>query len=299
MKKFISVLLSLVLVLCLFVPAVLASEKELCPIIIVPGYSSSCLCKLDENGEKIHVWNIEMDKILKALIINSAWNTSLQSSLIEGDAKKLGDTVGREFVDMFIDMAYDEKGNPTTPLYTYHSTAAETNTAWLNENEDGQYIHEFEIMPYVSQYLGEKAEEWTFNFNTDFRRNAVECASDLNDYVDSVLAYTGAKKVNILAVSHGGQVTATYLSLYGGSKVNNAVLTVPAIGGALLAYDILADKVEFDEETLLYFIENGMMLEEDYNWLVKAQELGFLDDVIHYLRPYMLQILGNWGSIWE
>ncbi len=299
MKKIISALLSLVLILALCVPAVYAEKKEVYPIIIVPGYSSSALCKLDESGNKVHVWGIEMDKIIEALLVNAAEIGIDIGALAQGDAKLLGDTVGREFVNMFSDMCYDEEGKPTTPLYTYYNTADKTNTAWLDENEDGQYEHEIEIMPYVTEYLGDKAEEWTFNFNTDFRQNIEDCAADLDRYIDSVLAYTGAKKVNILAVSHGGQVSATYLSLFGGAKVNNAVLTVPAIGGALLLYDIYADKVEFDEETLLYFIENGMMLEEDYNWLVKAQQLGFLDDFIHYLRPYILDILGTWGSIWD
>lgn len=298
MKKIISVLLAFAMVFSLAAFA-LAREEEKYPIIIVPGYSSSALYKEGEDGSRIHVWNVEVDKIVKALIINAAEIGIDIGAWAKGDAKLLADTVGREFKDMFIDMAFDEEGKPTTPLYTYHSSAKETNTKWLNENEGGLYVHEIEIMPYVSQYLGEKAEEWTFNFHTDFRRNEEECAADLDAYIDDVLNYTGAKKVNILAVSHGGQVSATYLSLYGGKKVNNAVLTVPAIGGALLAYDIMADKIEFDEETLLYFIENGMMLEEDYNWLVKAQELGFLDELLHYLRPYILDVLGNWGSIWD
>lgn len=299
MKKLLSILLSAVLILSVAVPVAVASENEVYPIIIVPGYSSSSLYKLDENGNKVHVWGVEMDKILHAIVINAAEIGIGIGAYAKGDAKRLADTVGREFVRMYGDMSYDEYGQPVTPLNTYYNTAAKTSTAWLKENEDGQYIHEREIMPYVAQYLGDKADEWTFNFNTDFRRNSEDCAADLDRYIDSVLAYTGAKKVNILAVSHGGQTTASYLALYGGEKCNNVVLTVPAIGGALLAYDLYNDSVRLDEETLFYFIENGEAMEEDMNWLVKAHEFGFLDDFIHYLRPYVLDILGYWGSIWD
>lgn len=300
MKKFLSVILTIVFISAIAVPVSLAiKDNEVYPIVIVPGYSSSCLYKLDENGNKVHVWGVETDKIIKAIALNIAEIGIDVGAYAQGDAKKLADTVGREFKEMFIDMAYDEYGRPTTQLYTYHNCAEETSTAWLKENEDGLYIHEIEIMPYVSQYLGDKADEWTFNFQTDFRQNSEGCAADLDRFIDDVLQFTGAKKVNILGVSHGCQTTATYLSLYGGKKCNNVVLTVPAIGGALLAYDIYADKIEFDEETLIYFIENGMMFEEDLNWLVKANELGFLDDLLHYLRPYILEILGNWGSIWD
>lgn len=301
MKKFLSVVLALTLCFCIAAPIASAADtEEVYPIIIVPGYSSSALYKDGENGEQVHIWNIQMDKILTRIVVNAAELGIDIGALATGDAKKLADTVGVEFKMMFGDMAYDESGKPVTELHTYHSRAYDTNSKWLNENEDGEYRHEIEIMPYVTENLGDKAEEWTFNFNTDFRRNIVDCAADLDRYIDDVLDYTGASKVNLIAVSHGGQTTATYLALYGEKgKVNNAVMTVPAIGGALLAYDLITNSAKLDEQVLLQFIENGMMFEEDYNWLVKADELGFLDDVIYYLVPYVKDVLGCWGSIWD
>ncbi len=301
MKKFLSVILALALCLCIMTPIASAADTdEVYPIIIVPGYSSSALYKDGENGEQVHVWNIQMDKIFDRIKANAVELGIGIGEWVEGDAERLAKKVGEEFVMMFGDMAYDKYGNSTTPLHLYHSHAYDTNTKWLNENEDGKYIHEVEIMPYVTEYLGDKAEEWTFNFNTDFRRNTVDCAADLDRYIDDVLEYTGASKVNILAVSHGGQTSATYLSLYGcKGKVNNAVLTVPAIGGALLAYDLMINDAHLDEQVLMQFIENGMMFEEDYEWLVKANELGFLDDFIYHLVPYAKQVIGAWGSIWD
>ncbi len=301
MKKLISLILAMTLCFCLLSPIADAVDKdELYPIIIVPGYSSSDLYKDGENGEKVHIWNIEMDKIMERILANAAEIGIGIGEMAQGDAKRLADKIGEEFVDMFSDMAYDEYGNSTTPLHLYHSQAHDTSSQWLFENEDGHYRYETEIMPYVTEYLGDKANEWTFNFSTDFRQNTVDCAADLDRYIDDVLEYTGASKVNLLAVSHGGQTSATYLALYGEkAKVNNAVLTVPAIGGALLAYDLIINDAHLDEQVLLQFIENGMMLEEDYEWLVEANELGFLDDFIYYFVPYARQILGYWGSIWD
>lgn len=301
MRKIISAVLALALCLCIIAPVALAVDKEeVYPIIVVPGYSSSAMYKDGENGEQIHVWNIQMDKIIDRIKANIVKLGLGVGDLAQGDAQLLADTVGKEFVAMFGDMAYDDAGNPTTPLHLYHSHAYDTNTKWLNENEDGKYCHEIEIMPYVTEYLGDKADEWTFNFNTDFRRNTIDCAADLDKYIDEVLEYTGASKVNILAVSHGGQTSATYLSLYGHKgKVNNAVLTVPAIGGALLAYDIVTNNIVLDEQVLLQFVENGMMFEEDYEWLVSANELGFLDELANCLVPYIMEVLGSWGSIWD
>ena len=214
MKKVLSAVLALAMCLCILSPAAVAAEKEkVYPIIIVPGYSSSSLFKEGENGEKIHVWGVVIGDIINALVKNALELGIDLASLAAGDAEKLSNTVGREFVRLYGDMAYDTNGKPVTELKNYHKTAAEVNTAYVNEYEDGAYIHEGEIMPYVTQNLGDKAEEWTFNFNTDFRQNSIFCAKDLAVLIKDVINYTGSDKVNILAVSHGGQVSGTYFSL--------------------------------------------------------------------------------------
>lgn len=301
MKKLLAVVLTIIMCFALTAPVSVAmQDEEVYPIIIVPGYSSSSMYRLDENGEKVHVWGVDIDELLGAIIKKAVQLGIDIAYLAQGDAKKLADNVGEEMLNLYGDLGYDESGKSIEQLYRYHKDAEDTNTAWLNENENGVHVHETEIMPYVSQYLGDKAEEWTFNFATDFRQNSIDCAKDLDVYIDAVLEYTGASKVNLLAVSHGGQTSATYLALYGDkAKVNNAILTVPAIGGALLAYDIMADQIKFDEETLMYFLQNGFMLEEDLDWLMKAHALGFIDDVFHYMTPYIYELLGRWGSIWD
>ena len=300
MKKIIALVLSLLMCITLVLPAAAAEEKEIYPLVVVPGYSSSSMYKYNEKGEKEHVWGVDINEILERVIARAVSLGIDIGALAKGDAKRLADDVGEEFCNLYGDMAYDENGKPVEQLYRYHKDAEDTSTAWLNENENGAHVHEVTIIPYVAEYLGDKAEEWTFNFATDFRQNTVDCAKDLDIFIEDVLEYTGAEKVNIFAISHGGQTSANYLSLYGDKgRVNNAVLTVPAIGGALLAYDILTDQIRFDEETLLQFIQNGMMLDEDIDWLMKAHALGFLDDVLHHLAPYLLEILGKWGSIWD
>lgn len=303
MKKFIALFLAVLMCVTLMAPMAAAAEeteKEIYPLVVVPGYSSSSMFKYNADGEKEHVWGVDMNEILERVIARAVSLGIDIGALAQGDAKRLADDVGEEFVNLYGDMAYDDNGKPVEQLYRYHKDAEDTSTAWLNENEGGMHVHETSIIPYVSEYLGDKAEEWTFNFSTDFRQNTVDCAKDLDVYIDDVLEYTGAEKVNIFAISHGGQTSATYLSLYGDKqRVNNAVLTVPAIGGALLAYDILTDQIRFDEETLMQFLQNGFMLDEDIDWLMKAHALGFLDEVLHYLAPHLLDVLGKWGSIWD
>lgn len=302
MKKLISVLLCLLL-LCSSVTVAFAgfdmNEYNGYPVIVVPGYSSSAQYRIDENGNKVHVWGVDFNEIISAVLKNIVEVGINIGALATGNGKALGETVGREFAKLYYDMACNPDGSSVYPLQRYCVTAEESNRAKMLKKYDGDliYQHETEIMGEYAGYIG---DENIFNFNCDFRMGAPFCAKQLDEFIQSVKEYTGKDKVNIFAVSHGGQVTGTYLTLYGEKgDVNNAVMTVPALGGAGLAYNILAGNIEFDEKGLLTFVEHGMMEETDYNWLVRANELGFLDEVLNAMVPYIFDVLGYWGSIWD
>ena len=159
------------------------------------------------------------------------------------------------------------------------------------------YRQEVEISEEIAYYIG---HENIYNFSCDFRMGAESCAAELDAFIQSVKEHSGKDKVNLFAVSHGGQVSATYLALYGHKgDVDNAVLTIPAIGGAGIAHDAMMACFDFDEECLLRFIENGTMTEENYNWLVKANQLGFIDTLANSLFPKILPAIGYWGSLWD
>ncbi|MCM1544348.1 MAG: hypothetical protein NC110_03530 [Ruminococcus sp.] len=301
MKKLLSVLLCIIMA-CSACTVAFAAEPEDdwsdYPVIVVPGYSSSSLYRLDENGNQVHVWGIDMDEIIQAILKNIVQIGIGIGELTKGNAKYIAEKVGKEFIRMYGDMACNPDGSSVYDLKRYCITAEQCNSANLDElYENGRFQHEAEIMGEYAQYVG---KENIYNFNCDFRMGAVFCATQLDEFIQSVKEYSGKDKVNIFAVSHGGQVTGTYLTLFGEKgDVNNAVMTVPALGGAGLAYDILNGDVDFDEAGLLVFIEHGMMEETDYNWLTRANELGFLDNVIDELIPYVKQVLGYWGSIWD
>ena len=326
-------ILALVLVFAVGVSSMLfaanaeTADTQTYPVIVVAGYGGTSLYKVSPDNPQDNVWYVGDTLITDAVVSHIPQILFGLLRLALGNPKPLADVVGREFVRLCGDLTYDEDGKPVTPLFRYHSTAEEVTTAYLNEEEDGKYVHEGEIMPYVTQDLGDKAEEWTFNFQTDFRQNIIYCARDLAELVKGAKAQTGQEQVNLIAVSHGGQVTSTYLALCaiaakGGAEaremaehlgltveeatelfdahdIHNAVLTVPATGGALLAYDAFNDAISFDELTLLYFIENGNMMEIDMHWMFAAQQLGFVDELIHYLLPHVMNIIGHWGSMWD
>ncbi len=266
----------------------------------MPGYSSSGLYLQNEDGTKTHVWGIDTELILKRVIARSIDLAKGVKELTKGNAQLVADTVGVEFAQMFEHMRCNPDGTSVYNIHTYTSTAADSNNTYLLENEDGKYMYEQEIMAMFGSYIGEDWNDYIFNFSTDFRMNVEKCAADLDKYIDSVLEYTGAEKVNIYCVSHGGQVGATFLNLYGeqkADKINNVLLTIPAIGGSTIAYAFYTGDIKFDEENLLYFIENGMMFENDYHWLMSNENLNFIDEVLCCLLPYIKNVMGYWGSM--
>lgn len=300
MKKFLSIILALAVIIsscAVFATAYDkfdADEVSDYPLIIVPGYSSSSLCL--DTGEVI--WGLNMDEVLDR-VLNRIMDLGMGlGALTVGNAEILAATLGEEINGLFEKMRCNPDGSSVYNVERVISGADEANNANLMVRyPNGDHRQEQDMAEDFAEYIG---HENIFNFTCDFRMGSEACATLLDELVQDVKAYTGKDKVNLLAVSHGGQVTATYLTLFGWKNdVDNVVMTVPAIGGAGIAYDLMTRQVEFDEECLIRFIEHGMRWEEDYNWLLKAQQLGFLDAVLNALIPHIMPTLGYWGSLWD
>lgn len=302
MKKSIAVLMVSILLILSFSSAFSAfAEAPEFPTVIVAGYSATNLYLDKEDGTTQRVWGVNVDDILSLVLHRIAQIGMGLGAMAFGNTKLLADTVGQGFVDLYGVLACNPDGTSIYPLHPYSQKAEDLTFSQIYAAGNDILAHEPEIMATVAELYGENGYDNIFSFQTDFRMNVVQAAADLDVFIEDILSYTGADKVNIYAVSHGGEVSAVYFSEYGyKGHVNNAVLTIPAIGGAALAYDVMSENIRLDEETLLRFIENGMMWEEDYEWLVKAQQLGILDPLCNRLMAdYVKQILGNWGSIWD
>ncbi len=268
------------------------------PVIIVPGYSGSELVMINDDGTETQIWGLNMDSILDR-VLNRIVDLGKGLALtVKGNPEYLGKTVGEETEAELEFMKMNSDGTSKYNVRIANPDVLSTNMAYIIENGLPEaYIHEPELSAEIAGYIG---EENIFFFTEDWRTSVYDCAVRLDGYIQDVKEYTGKDKVNIIAVSHGGQVSATYFSLFGYKQdVDNAVLTVPAIGGAALAYDIMSGTAKLDEETLIYYIEHGFDTDGHYAWLLEAQQLGFLDDIIEELYPYVYNVIGNFGSIWD
>ena len=298
MKKPISVLLSVLLTLLLLAPVGTARAEALdYPTVVVPGYSSSDLY-LD--GEQL--WGLDKDSIINTVLTRIAQFGRGLGELALQRPEYFSDLLGQEMVNYVGRLAMNPDGTSVYNVVTYDQSAAHTQYSYLRAEEGGDHVHEHDMMKDIAKLYGENGYDYIFAYQQDFRCSMVDCAATLDQYIDDVLAFTGAEKVNIVAVSHGGQTVAAYLAMYGQKKnvVNNVLMVVPAIGGAAAAYDLMSETAAIDEETLFYYIEHSQLLEEDVNWLVRANQFGILDDLCNDLvHRYVKGILGYWGSIWD
>ncbi len=300
MKKIISVLLVFALLFCCSSVGFSAeSSNEYYPVIIVPGYGGSALMKTNDDMTQEQVWSVDGDEILSIVLSKIVQIGIGFGALTVGNAKYLADVVGKETVKYLEDVRCNPDGSSKYNVTTKYKTAEESSREAIYKEygnyEDYQFEKEF------SAFFAEKiGSDRVFNFNHDFRNGAVKCAENLDAYIQEVKQLTGSDKVNIYSISHGGQVTGTYLTIYGEKRdVNKAIMTVPALCGSSTLYDLFSKNIKFDELNLLYFIENGTINETDLHWLVEAQQLGFLDKVFNELVPYLFDVAGYWGSVWD
>ena len=300
LKKAVSVILVFSIILCCSSVGFSANDSnEYCPVIIVPGYAGSALVKTNDDSTQEQVWGVDGDEILSIIMSKIVEIGIGFGALTVGNADYLADVVGKEAVKYLEDVRCNPDGSSKYNVTTKYKTAKETCRQALYEEygnyEDYQFEKEFNA--FFAEKIG---NDKVFSFNHDFRNGAVKCAENLDAYIQEVKAETGCDKVNLYSISHGGQVTGTYLTLYGEKQdVNKAIMTVPALCGSSTLYDLFSKNVKFDELNLLYFIENGTINETDLHWLVEAQQLGFLDKVFNKLVPYLFDIAGYWGSVWD
>lgn len=302
MKRIISVLLTMAILVTAF-SFCAVSEKNNdkyggYPIVLVPGYASASLC-YDEGDETRAAWGWEIDDIIPPVLKSAGKMIKGITTLsYSGDNTKLIEAAADCLLNILDAMRCNEDGTSVKNVRPVLVKASETCDSYMNvKYPDGDYRVELDMTQALDELVG---AENVFYFNCDFRMSAVDCANDLNNYIDDVKNYTGSEKVNIVAVSHGGLITSTYLSLYlDKGDLYNVVMDEPALTGAGIAADMLKGKCDFDEETMVRYLEYHSMCETDYNWAVRAHQLGFLDEAIEKLIPQIKEGILYWGSIWD
>ena len=308
MKKVISIFLCTVLIFCTAAPFVGAAEKEVPsfkwdgnPIIFIQGYSGPILIRDRGLETEEQIWGINAKDLVKKLITNLPGLISGLAKYHEGDTEPFVEKFREFSAELVDDISMMPDGSSKYNIVSYPTYVEEASVEYINEEKDGEYLPmtEGELIEAMAQTV---PEDKIFIFNTDWRRSQIVNCEHLDEFIDSVLKYTGAQQVDIYALSHGGQLTATYLYYHGtNGKVDNVVMNSPAIRGTSLLMELLGDEpINFDLKELLHF--GGVMLgtELDIRWATDILPAEFLNSLVKTVfNEVLLPHAVYFGSVWD
>ncbi len=303
MKKLISILLCAAMVFSVAIIPSQAESDEIKwdgdPVVFIQGYTGSPLIKDKglETEETILGPGSEFDigKILSALpgIVGGI------VMYIFGDSTLLI----RSFSDLAHDkldgLACNDDGSSKHNVTTFPYYAEEASAASLVANGQEIYIPEVAITDEIRKVV---PDEYFFVFNSDWRMGQVEISERLDWFIGEVLRITDKEKVDIYALSHGGQTAATYLYYHGTeNEVDNVVLNVPAIRGTSIVNGLLGDgAANFSMDEISRFLAVMLRTETDLRFLGKILPGEFLNGLlkvvfVEVFQPHALKF----GSIWD
>ena len=276
MKKVLSVILAVLIIFSALSLGVVAETEEKVPVVILQGYSGPDLAYADENGEPIVdengnvqlAWPLNFDN-LGADIAELLADVTLSQ-------EDLGDAIVDVLQEYFEPLEMYPDGTSKNNLVPYPSGAAATRASTLIENGMEEYIPEAVVAEMAIEEVG---AENVFGFTQDWRQSQVDSAADLDAYIQEVKAITGADKVDIYGLSHGGQYGTSYLYYYGHKgDVRNAIFGDPAtLGTSAVGSFFTGEYVDVNLEDVIRFVEHGFEYEQDWEWLL---QLLLLDEAL-------------------
>lgn len=308
MKKIISVLLAVSIVLCSAVPAFAKVAEEhkadkcsTCPVVLVRGMDFGGLT-VDYGTENASpAINADVPEIIKGVlkaVIKGVFTFSLDNAFNE-----ILDCAHGIFKNMSMDKKGDSLYNVGVPEYPESADNYEN----LLTGEWGEY-------GMVRTCVEKIPDGHTYYLNYDWRLDPFVISDEINELVNTAIAETGHNKVNIVCCSMGGLMTMAYLSEYGYDKVNRCLFMSSAFCGAQVASDLLCGKLEITADNLYNFIVKLVSDKPAVEILINGlNKLGFFkgltkitDFVVEnyktdiydkVLKPVFCNMLSLWGLV--
>ena len=303
MKKLISIILCLAMVFGIAIIPTQAEEAAAKwdgdPVIFIQGYTGSPLIKDKglETEETILGPGSEFDitKILTAL-------PGIVAGIVMyifGDSSLLISSFADLAKSKLDGLACLDDGSSKHNITTFPYYAEEARASTLVANGQEIYIPEVAITDEIRKTV---PDDYFFVFNSDWRKGQIEIAERLDWFIGEVLRITGKDKVDIYALSHGGQTAATYLYYHGTeNEVDNVVLNVPAIQGTSIVNGLLGDgAANFSMDEISRFLSVMLRTETDLRFLGKILPGEFLNQLLKVVFVDVFQPTAlRFGSIWD
>ena len=296
MKKFISLMLSLLLVMSLAAPAFAAGTYVEYPTIYVTGAQTNDI--YDTEGNKVSDFDIDLGAVLEE------YGMDLVSKFLFGMLSDDYSVWAAKFHDVFVgiygDSALDKNGEASNGTHP----AKHSSTVSVTEKSNGFGM-------------------WDYRFWYDWRISPMVTGEELEAYIDRVIAATGAEKVNLVGRCYGANVIAAYVQMnkeHAAKYVDDAVYFAPSIEGidfmtALYTGEIYLDDVALNN-FLDWYVENEDLIQDDaiaalvltlVELFEQVKVLGFTAEAVDLLMdriktdlipPILRDSFASWPSYW-
>lgn len=294
MKKIISMMLCTVMLISSCCLSAFAAEPE-SPVILISGFMCSQLFTDFGTQEQEKVWGLNASSITDKLKSDLRGFLSSAAGAVTGDVEQFGERVGTSASQIMEKLMCNPDGSSVLPVEHYPNDPAINNIAYMLENAS-EYIYERNFCEYMA---GKTDASRLFCFQYDSRLDAVTLAEELGKFIENVREYTGADKVKLFALSYGGLIVSTYLTLYGEEFVDRAVLSVPALGGTNIPERIFHGDVELAEKSIISFVETALSGAANFSRIFDEDRVEWLSCFASSMSSGLTDIIKNWGSIWS
>ncbi|MCL2446718.1 MAG: lysophospholipase [Oscillospiraceae bacterium] len=295
-KKIISAVLMITLIAALPVAAHANEPADHTPVIIIPGYGGSHLYLHPESDNPQQIWPPVVDGAVVRSIAELLGQILPQ--LIADAGGNADEVVARlgELTPMLENIALGPNGLPLYPSGPRHGHAHDFR--WDVMQQRGQTYQSNQRA--IANNLGIPHSQ-IYKFANDWRLSHTQTAAHLHEFIAQVMEDSGHDRVNLIAVSHGGQQALTYLHLHGSQYLDRVILIAPAIRGSHVAVDLLeSDHFVLSTNLFLRFImtyiEHETIFIPHFHRVDTAQLSAI---AMQLFRTYLQPLATHFGSFWD
>lgn len=313
MKKFISLILALVLTFTLFVPAFAAEAQKVqismtgsqIPVVSIYGDGEPLY---DTQGNKVFHFSQMLDMFsgTEEGALGEATINILMPFLLEGVAtdnwENYYDALEKEFSDIFAECRLDNNGENWNGVDISAQRKSQVEALLSADQKEGKGYYAFE----------------DYSFYYDWRLDPLEIADQFNAHIKRVKEVTGSDKVAIVIRCLGSSVVMAYIAKYGLDDIHGVSFDASVSNGAEIISEPISGKLKVDANAINRMIKDfdalGMISIDSFvtatiDLLAKS---GAIDSVVGVVREELygkivkgvtsalaLSTFFTWPSYWS
>lgn len=257
MKKTISVILCLVMIMATAVPAFAAGTTgSRYPVVLIGGDGDHLE---DKDGNELPLWSGVLDNLTKkddgedntGEIYKSIANVLLPflvEGLLTGNYDNYYENLQKEISEIFEPLLLNENGEASNGSGISQRRKEQMKSNLSRDAKKGKGYYGF----------------YDYQFYYDWRVDPLLSAEELNDYIQEIKKVTGSPKVVIIARCLGTVIASAYVALYGTDDIYGVGFDGAVSNGAELLSEPISGKFKLDGNAINRFMIDANVI-YDYN----------------------------------